>query len=250
MTPFDRIRTAAAVAWTVPAARAVPGLRHVLTTSAGPDLRGDPAAPDHAVAVAAVAGAADLPELAWVRQVHGGAVLRAEAPGCRGEADALWSDRPGLGVLGRGADCPIVLVAGRRSGGGALWGMAHASWRSTLARIVPGLLAALAEAGLDPGGAVAAIAPSAGPCCYEVGEEVRAAYLDGLGPHAGAFFRETGARPRLDLWAANVDALARAGVPPSQVTVDGRCTICGRGFPSHRREGEGAGRLAAVVGVR
>lgn len=249
MRPFDGIRTAAGAPWIGRAARAVPGLRHRLTTAAGPDLRGDPASAAHAAAVADLAAAAGVPAAAWTRQVHGGVVLRAERPGFTGEADALWTDRPGLGVVGRGADCPIVLVAGTRPDGAPLWGMAHASWRSTLAGVTTSLLKALTAAGLRPAAAVAAIAPSAGPCCYEVGEEVRTAYLAGPGPHAGAFFRETGARPRLDLWAANVDALARAGVPPERVAVDGRCTICGRGFPSHRREGAAAGRMGVLVGV-
>jgi len=249
VTPFHHIRTADGAPWLERAARAVPGLRHALTTEAGPDLRGDPGAPDHADAVAALAAHAGLPHAAWVRQVHGGTVLRADAPGCGGEADALWTDRPGLGVVGRGADCPIVVVAGTRADGGPLWGMAHASWRSTLAGIVTGLMEALTGAGLEPATAAAAVAPSAGPCCYEVGEEVRAAFLAGLGPHAGAFFRETGRRPRLDLWAANVDALARAGVAPERVAVDGRCTLCGRGFPSYRRQGDDAGRMGVLVGV-
>ncbi|MBC8423642.1 polyphenol oxidase family protein, partial [bacterium] len=156
--------------------------------------------------------------------------------------------RPGLGVLGRSADCPILLVAGSRTDGSPLWGMAHASWRSTVAGITARLLADMTAGGLDPARARAGIAPSAGPCCYEVGEEVRRAALAGLGGGAAAFFAPRGDRLHFDLWAANRDALIRAGVSVDAVRVDGRCTICGEGFPSYRRQGARAGRFGAALG--
>jgi len=220
-----------------------------MTTMDGPDLRSDPGSKEHAVLVTELAADAGLDGVAWARQVHGGTVLRVEAAGCVGEADALWTDVSGLGVLGRSADCPIVLVAGVADDGRRLWGMAHASWRSTVAGITTSLLEAMIGERMNPRTALAAIAPSAGPCCYEVGTEVREAFLDQVGVHAGSFFRETGLRPRLDLWAANVDALARGGIAPGRVTVDARCSICGIGFWSYRRDGDGAGRMGVVVGV-
>lgn len=244
--PFDAIRTATGP-W--PGPDSPIRLRHVLSTAAGPDLRGDSRTAAHAESVAAVAEAAGLPQLAWAYQVHGGTVLRVDAPGCAGEADALWTDVPGLGVAGRSADCPIVLVAGAGRDGRPVWGMAHASWRSTVAGITTRLLEAMVAGGLDPASAVAGIAPSAGPCCYEVGDEVREAALGALGADAVAFFAPHRDRWILDLWRANVHALTAAGLPADSIAVDGRCTICGTGFPSHRREGEGAGRFAAVVGV-
>ncbi len=214
------------------------------------DLSTDPASSAHAGTVAGLAVALGLDGIAWARQVHGGEVRQVTAPGCAGEADALWTDRAGLGVMGRSADCPILLLTGHRADGSALWGMAHASWRSTVTGITSSLLAAMAGAGLDAATLRAAIAPSAGPCCYEVGEDVRCAALDGLGDHAAAFFEIRGDRLYFDLWAANHDALARAQVAAGTVCVDGRCTICGEGFPSYRREGERAGRFGVVLGCR
>jgi copper oxidase (laccase) domain-containing protein len=122
----------------------------------------------------------------------------------------------------------------------------------------------MAALGCDPGDLVACICPSAGPCCYEVGEEVRAAALGGIGPHAMSFFR-LGKRQRssrgrastavrsahhhLDLWRANACALARAGLPARSIHVAGICTICCDDFfPSYRREGDAAGRFAGVIG--
>lgn len=227
---------------------AAAGWTHGWTTAAGPDFRGDPAAAGHAAPVAALATAVGLAQAAWVRQVHGGAVLKADGPGCLGEADALWTDRPGLGLVGRAADCPLVLVgvAGPRP----VWGFAHASWRATVRGITARLVAALAGAGGDPARASAVVCPSAGPCCYEVGGEVRDEACARLGPGAAAFFTRRGGRFVMDLWAANRAQLLAGGVPAAAVTVAGICTICTADYPSHRRQGAGAGRFAALIGPR
>lgn len=102
-------------------------------------LRGDPAAPSHAHEVSRLAAAAGLLATAWTRQVHGADVLHADAPGCRGEADALWTDAPGLGVrAGARRPCGATLhhlrprpaqPSPRRSGGGA-----HGGHGRTLSR--------------------------------------------------------------------------------------------------------------------
>lgn len=223
--------------------------RHGWTTDQGPDFRAAPATPAHGEAMAALGRAAGQPALAWVHQVHGGDVLYAPRPGLIGDADALWTDVPDLGVVGRGADCPLILVAGRRTDGTALWGFAHASWRSTVARITATLMLRLREAGLQEASARALICPSAGPCCYEVGAEVREAARRGLGESSASFFAPWGDRWRLDLWAANVRQLTDAGVAAAAITVTGHCTICGGDlYPSHRRQGAAAGRFAAFVG--
>ncbi len=222
------------------------GWAHGWTTVAGPDFGGDPTAPGHHAPVARLADAVGLADAAWVRQVHGGVVLRADGPGCRGEADALWTDRPGLGTVGRGADCPLVLVG--MGGDRPVWGFAHASWRSTVRGITAALLAAMTGAGGDPAAGRAVICPSAGPCCYEVGGEVRQEALDRLGAAAAACFAPHGERWRMDLWRANSEQLNRAGLPAARISVAGVCTICGEGFPSHRRQGAAAGRFAAVIG--
>ncbi|MCP4573022.1 MAG: polyphenol oxidase family protein [bacterium] len=222
------------------------GWAHGWTTAAGPDFHTPPDAPDHAAAVASLSAAVGLDDAAWVRQVHGGTVLRAEGPGCLGEADALWSDRPGLGVVGRSADCPLVIVT--CDSPSPRWGFAHASWRSTVAGITAELMAALKNAGTEPTACRAVIGPSAGPCCYEVGDEVREQACESLGKLAEAFFVRRGERWLLDLWRVNVAQLIAAGVPGDHVQVTGVCTICSEGYPSYRRDGAAAGRFAAMVG--
>lgn len=221
------------------------------TDSTGPDFRAEVTAPAHRAAVGALVREAGLQDAAWAQQVHGDRVLQVTGPGTAGEADALWTDRPELGVIGRSADCPLTLLGGRRADGSLLWGFAHASWRSTMAGISAKLALALLAAGAAPDSLTATICPSAGPCCYEVGPEVRTAALDALGDRAAGYFRPHADRWILDLWAANREQLEQEGVPAGAIRTAGICTICGGAkYPSYRREGRRAGRFAAIIGGR
>jgi polyphenol oxidase len=237
---------------------------HLVTTRQGPDaqqVRHDPA-----VAGREIAHVLELEDAAFLEQVHGGDVLACEQGGCAGFADGLVTARKGLAVLGKSGDCPIVLIADRL---GRAVGFAHASWRATVSGIVAGTVRRMIDLGCRPDDLVACICPSAGPCCYEVGDEVRQAALQGIGPHAEAFFRTSGGQRRarlaegslgsgqtpkkyhFDLWQANTDALVHVGLAPESIHIAGVCTLCRNDlFPSHRREGNTAGRFAAVVGLR
>ena len=196
--------------------------------------------------------------LVVAKQVHGVEVREVteasfedamEAGRGRWEADGLVTADPGL-LLGAGAaDCVPVLVADlRRRAVGAF----HAGWRGTAAGMAAAGLARMAEAFQTRAeDCVAAIGPSIGACCYEVGEEVRAAFGDQEGVMA-----VSGERWRLDLWEANRRQLLAAGVPEARVTVIGECTACSRDeagrrrYFSHRAEGGRTGRMLAVIGVR
>jgi YfiH family protein len=222
------------------------GLSHLITTRQGPDVqqvRHDPAA-----AGREIADALGLDEAAFLEQVHGGDVVVCEKGGCAGFADGLVTTVKGLVLMGKSGDCPIVLIGDR---GGRAVGFAHASWRATVAGISPAVVRRMVGLGCDPSDLVACICPSAGPECYEVGEEARATVVNGIGPHAEGFFRPGPAgKPHFDLWHANTDALTRAGVPAQSIHVSGVCTMCRNDlFPSHRREGDAAGRFAAVIAL-
>src|SRR3954452_19062082 len=142
---------------------------------------------------------ADATRLALNYQVHSTLVYRARA-GARGAAqgDGLWTDEPALPVLALAADClPIALA--RANGAKPAVCVVHAG------RI--GLLDGIVGAGVTAlGGTVAAaIGPSIGPCCYEVGEEVAAPYRERF----GAGIVRGG---KLDLWHAAERELREAGV--------------------------------------
>jgi len=158
---------------------------------------------------------------------------------------------PGLLIAGRSADCPIILVAGQRPDGSPVVGFAHASWRSTVQNITSKLIHLMrTEMESTAESLQAAIAPSAGPCCYEVGDEVRDQALEKLGPGADQFFARHNERWIFDLWAANTMQLHDAGVPEGKVENSRICTICqGGAFWSWRDQGEQAGRFAGVIGT-
>lgn len=223
---------------------------HGWTTREGPSFLSAPDSVEHSASAEILTQAVGLKAGAWVRQVHGGQVLKATEAGFAGEADALWSDQSGLGVIGRGADCPLILVGGVRNDQSRVWGFAHASWRSTLEGITAGLVQAMTRAGAEPVGMKAVICPSAGPCCYEVGKDVHTAAMEKLGPGAAWFFTEKLGSVTFDLWAANTAQLTAAGLDEKNIHNVGHCTICGGDlFPSHRRQAGQADRFAAIIGA-
>ncbi len=194
-------------------------------------------------------------DVAWCRQVHGNVVLPVRQHGCAGEADGLVTDQPGLAVLGRSADCPLILAAEKH---GRAVGMAHASWRATIKRIAVSLIETMQrEFGADPADVIACIGPSVGPDRYEVGRDVYDAAIEHLGPKAKAFFiavppTSPAGEPKwlLDLWAANTSQLLQAGVGFRNLYTARICTIQRNDlFPSVRVEGASVGRFAGVIGL-
>lgn len=222
------------------------GIPHAITTRQGPDVQ--LVHEDTAAASRQIAQTLGLSDVAFLKQVHGGEARICRKGGWAGEGDGLVTDARPLVLLGKGADCPIVLVADRCR---RAVGFAHASWRATVAGIVPAVIRNMADLGCRAQDLVACIGPSVGPECYEVGDEVREAALRGIGPHAGAFFQPgPGGKDHFNLWLASADALLRSGVRPESIHVAGVCTMCRNDlFPSYRREGERAGRFASVLAL-
>ena len=180
-------------------------------------------------------------------QVHGGAVHvpapdAAPADTFRVEADALVATAPGMAVAIRVADCVPVLLADPTTGRVAA---AHAGWRGVVTGVVGAALDALDPS--DPGAVIAAIGPSIGPCCFEVGEEVAAEIAARTAPDV--VLPRTGEKPRVDLWRAVEGQLRARGV--TAVTTLGRCTVCEPGaFFSFRRDGARSGRMVGVIVAR
>jgi YfiH family protein len=166
------------------------------------------------------------------RQVHGTKVRRATGPmEAHAEEDGQATAREHLAALVFVADClPVMLAA---PGGVAAL---HGGWRGLAGGIVAEGVAALRELGVD-GELTAALGPSARGCCYEVGDEVHAAFADVPGARVG--------ERNLDLAAVARHALEQAGVKTVHDT--GLCTICDDRFFSHRRDKGVTGRQAGIV---
>lgn len=196
------------------------------------------------------------------RQVHRTTVQRVMARnGSGGEAVAIDADGHatalrGVGVMVLVADClPVVLG----SEGGAVAAL-HAGWRGLAAGVLEEGVRALRELAGD-GGIAAVIGPGAGPCCYEVGEEVHAAFgelLDGSGlaksgsPTEPDSSTEPGPPTEQGRHGRHLDlpGLARARLEAagvSRVEDVEICTICDPRLFSHRREGLAAGRQAGIA---
>ena len=174
---------------------------------------------------------AEPERLAMNRQVHGTLVNRAEA-GRRGEpGDGLWSDEPGVPMLKLTADCLPVALA--RTNGTPALALLHVGRLGLLEGIVAAGVAALGE-----GPVAAAVGPGIGPCCYEVGSEIRDDYRARFGPGV--------VRGRnLDLWTAAELALRQAGVESVERT--DLCTACHPElFFSHRRDAGVTGRQGVI----
>ena len=178
--------------------------------------------------------------MAWQR--HGSNVTRADARGIvmpgtvYDHCDGLWSDEPGVAMLLLTADCMPIALARDNAAAPAV-AILHAGWRGLLAGIVAAGVRAIGGRAV-----AAAIGPSIGPCCYEVGEEVAAPFREAFGDDV---VREDS---HLDLWTAAERALRAAGV--ERVDRADICTGCKvERFFSHRREHGRTGRQGVIAYV-
>ncbi len=154
------------------------------------------------------------------------------------EADGHAVAASALAAMVLTADC-IPVVLGAEGAVAAL----HAGWRGLAAGVLEEGVRALREVG-GRGEMVAFVGPCAGVCCYEVGEEVHAAF-DGV-PIGDRRDRRSASNGRsIDLRAIAHERLLAAGV--AQVRDVAACTICDERYFSHRREGARAGRQGAVA---
>jgi len=216
------------------------------------------------------AGAKDLP-LVTLKQFHSDVIhVLDEAPTdpCRG--DASITNRPNLLLAIQTADCvPILLVDPKKRAIAAI----HAGWRGTLARIAAKTIGKMQmHFGTNPRDLLAAIGPSIGPCCYEVGTEVATQFLSQFAD-APTYFDEfrTGDEPNpiqwlnmmppghqpppkgvlLDLRKANRSQLVAADLRPPNVHTIDLCTACHPNLLfSYRKQGPASGRLMSVIALR
>jgi YfiH family protein len=175
----------------------------------------------------------------WLRQVHGVHAVDAARTPAGAAADASYTTQANVVCIAMAADCMPVLLA--EEGGGAV-GIAHAGWR--------GLAAGVVEATVDAMGVPAArilawLGPAIGPEKYEIGEEVRDAFLQRDAKAAPAFTPTRPGHWLLDLYLIARQRLAARGI--ARVTGGGFCTASdGARFFSYRRD-RASERMAAAI---
>lgn len=177
-------------------------------------------------------------EPAWLEQVHGSHVaMLCGAP--LEPADAAVTDERGRVCVVQVADCLPVLFAARD---GSAVGAAHAGWRGLAGGVLESTVRAL---GIAPQALLAWLGPAIGPQHFEVGEEVRAAFVRTDPGAAAAFAANARGRWQCDLYALARRRLSALGV--TGVYGGGWCTYADAAkFFSYRRDGR-CGRMAALI---
>ncbi len=179
-----------------------------------------------------------IPAPITVTQVHGTHIAIVDARGAvsQDEADGIATECAAIPIAIRIADCvPLFLYEPKRR----VCAVVHAGRQGTLRGIACAAIQRLTDTfRVDAGRIVAHIGPSAGPCCYQVNEEMAKEFSEKDLPTQGRF---------LDLWEANARQLARAGLPAAAITIEGRCTICDKSFHSYRRNGTSQRNLAVLM---
>ncbi len=181
-------------------------------------------------------------EPVWLRQVHGTEVADAASAAPGAAADASFTRGKNIVCAVMAADCMPVLLAHED---GEVVGVAHAGWRGLCAGAIEATIAAM---GVPAERVIAWLGPAIGPESYEVGEEVRTAFVD-RDARAAAAFRPT--RPghwHLDLYAVARQRLATQGA--TRIFGGGFCTASDRArFFSYRRD-KASERMAAAIWIR
>lgn len=166
------------------------------------------------------------------------------------DVDGLITDEPGIVLATFYADCvPLFIVDARHKA----IGLSHSGWRGTAGRMGRHTLQAMKEAyGTEPADVTAAIGPSICGDCYEVGGEVAEAFQTAFSEAAVKKM----IRPRgngkflLDLWQANYEVFAEAGVSPDRISVTDLCTCCNPDYLfSHRASGGKRGNMGAFMSL-
>jgi hypothetical protein len=177
----------------------------------------------------------------WLQQVHGVNVAElGPLPGAdRPQADAAVSHIPGTVLSILTADClPVLFCA---EDGGEI-GAAHAGWRGLAGGV---LEATLAQLTTPPARLLAWLGPCIGAASYEVGEEVRTAFVDNDAMVATSFVATRPGHWRCDLAALARRRLERAGV--TRIHGGGFDTLADTRFYSYRRDGARSGRFASLI---
>ena len=196
------------------------------------------------------------------RQVHRNTVLYCTEKNCGDgyarpayEADGSYTDRVGVTVAVKTADCVPILLCGCDEEKHPKAVMAlHAGWRGTAAKIVTVGITQLRNLGIEARNIFVAIGPSIGICCYEVDHEFREAFLRCLpeDDFSGVFLpsKVKEGKWHCDLKLINKRLLLASGIPEENIDVTDLCTSCRRDlFYSHRASGGKRGSMLSMIAL-
>lgn len=181
-----------------------------------------------------------LGRVQWLKQVHGTDLVKASPEQGVLEADAVWTDQPGVGCVVMTADCLPVFFC---SAQGDRVAVAHAGWRGLLNGVLEATLAVFDR----PEDVLVWLGPAIGPDHFEVGDEVFRQFVASH-PDNQQYFRPSPSQP--NRWYADLYQLARASLGRCgvhRVSGGGFCTYAdSKRFFSYRRDGQ-TGRMASLI---
>lgn len=196
-------------------------------------------------------------------QVHGEGIAVIEGPWEKGSSlepffrikavDAMITVEPEITLVARGADCQLISLFALDPPAVAV---IHAGWRSTVLGLAAKTVRQMQSlTGNSVENIHAGFSPAAGPCCYEVGQEVADAVSDSDWVSSQLLHRPvdwlSGEKPgkyHFDLWQANVIQLEKSGIPVEQIFHPRVCTLCfHRDFYSYRKAGSHVGSHALLA---
>ena len=197
----------------------------------------------------------DLKNAVWVDQVHSDKVLKldpASRPkngGSLGEGDGIITNETDIFIMILVADClPILFFDPIHKA----IGLAHTGWRGTISHVAAKTLLAMGENyGTKAEEVRAVLGPCIGPCCYEVGEDVRSGFANIFPWGPEVFEKSSKGHWKLNLSEANARQLIEIGMKEENLIRSEICTIKNIDlFYSHRAEASGGkptGRFGAFL---
>jgi YfiH family protein len=173
----------------------------------------------------------------WLEQVHGSRVIKADQSTQLQQADASYSEQAGVVCAVMTADClPILLATSEGDKIAAI----HAGWRGLLAGVIRQTVN-----DLDATNIIAWLGPAIGPDCFEVGSEVKTAFVKQSANYAAGFKQKNQNKYLADIYQLATIELATMGV--TQVYGGDFCTVTdNERFYSYRRDGK-TGRMATLI---
>ncbi|MFC1525148.1 peptidoglycan editing factor PgeF, partial [Planctomycetota bacterium] len=161
------------------------------------------------------------------------------------DTDALLTQDTGVVLMALSADCPLLLCYDPVKN---VIGTIHASWKGMIRGIIPKTINEMKQRfKSEPRDIMVGIAPSIGPCCYEVKND----FIKRMNEYhvlTKGFIQERNNKTYFDLWSMAYNELIRAGLKPGHIEVARMCTSCQPDyFYSYRRTGGNTGRFCALI---
>ncbi len=182
-------------------------------------------------------------------QVHSKTVLYADdSPSERPHADGFYTDKKGLSLCVKVADCLPILLCDKEAG---IIAALHAGWRGSALNIVGEGVKKMEQSGASPSRIIAAIGPGIGRCCFAVKEDFLSEFSSLVGAETSKkFIHQTETQPHADLKELNRFLLLQAGLTPEHIDICPLCTCCAPDlFFSHRASKGLRGTMGALIAL-